>query len=953
MRCRMINVWYVVLLSLAGAALLPAPRRSLSAAEESFVGRWVLDARHIEGRRVLDTSGRRPGSVLGPVRHGKAPAALVFDGKENRVVLAEDIGGLALPRRAITLEAWALVEETRDWTGLVGALQDNKGHEKGWLLGCRDDRFVFGLSTTGADDGDGKLTYIVSRTRLEPGYWYHVVGTYDGEVQALHVDGRLEASSRTQRGDILYPDEAPLVIGAYHDRDELHPFHGRIAEVAIDDRAHRASEIERRFRSRKSSFPEIDPVPPRPGWPTYRHDSRRTGYTPEELQLPLHLQWTHRARHAPRPAWPPPARRDIWHRKPRLKARVVFDRTFHVVCDAGRVTFGSSADGEVHCLDGRSGRELWSFSTEGPVRLAPTIADGKVLAGSDDGFLYALDAASGRLLWKHRPGPGPERLPGNGRLISLWPLRSSAVVSAGVVHICAGLFPEQGTYRSSLDLASGELLERQEIGVSPQGYLVRRGGRLYAPSGRAPEAFVTQMRRTGKASEEALGTLASGYPHELIGAGGLRFAGGDGQVAAFRASDAHLVWRGEVEGKAYSLAVADGRLLVSTDAGVIHCFAREEVEAPSTIDHRRPGDDAQVETDERSEKFFASAAERILQASGVTRGYCLVLGSGEGRLAREIARRSELQVVGVESDPAKVARSRRLLADAGLLERVAVHERSPGKTFYPDYIANLIVSETLLVSGRFPCPVNEVHRLLRPGGGIACLGHPEAVPAEAGGGEGRLARRDVERWLGERRGDARIETAGGLWTLLTRRPLDGVGEWTHLYADPGNTASSGDERVGGRLRLQWFGPPGPRQLVDRHHRTVAPLVKDGRLFVPGDERLIAVDAYNGALLWNVEVPGFRRLGAGRDCGNLALADDVLYAATGASCRALDVRTGRLAGSFELPAPPGVPAERSYDWGYLARLGDVLLGSGVRRGASRSRLSRETIGEVYYDARPLV
>ena len=47
------------------------------------------------------------------------------------------------------------------------------------------------------------------------------------------------------------------------------------------------------------------------------------------------------------------------------------------------------------------------------------------------------------------------------------------------------------------------------------------------------------------------------------------------------------------------------------------------------------------------------------------------------------------------------------------------------------------------------------------------------------------------------------------------------------------------------LRIQWYGQPGPRLMADRHHRNVPPLYKDGRLFVPGENLVIAVDAYNG------------------------------------------------------------------------------------------------------------
>ena len=98
-------------------------------------------------------------------------------------------------------------------------------------------------------------------------------------------------------------------------------------------------------------------------------------------------------------------------------------------------------------------------------------------------------------------------------------------------------------------------------------------------------------------------------------------------------------------------------------------------------------------------------------------------------------------------------------------------------------------------------------------------------------------------------------------------------------------------------------------MVDRHHRTMPPLYKNGRLFIPASDRVIAADAYNGTPLWNVEVPGSRRIGIGRDCGYMALADEALYVATGGVCLALDPQTGRQLKKHQvLKMPDGRPRD---------------------------------------------
>jgi len=50
---------------------------------------------------------------------------------------------------------------------------------------------------------------------------------------SLYVDGELDTTTLEQSGPILYPDRAPLVIGAYRDADENNLHHGRINEVVI------------------------------------------------------------------------------------------------------------------------------------------------------------------------------------------------------------------------------------------------------------------------------------------------------------------------------------------------------------------------------------------------------------------------------------------------------------------------------------------------------------------------------------------------------------------------------------------------------------------------------------------------------------------------------------------------------------------------------------------------
>jgi len=221
----------------------------------------------------------------------------------------------------------------------------------------------------------------------------------------------------------------------------------------------------------------------------------RTGYTPGDLAPPYHLVWTHKARHKPRPAWKEPA----WETQ-----RIDMDYAYAISAGEGLVYFVSSSDHSIHALDLDTGVLRWRFFTEGPMRLAPAVYDGKVYASSDDGAVYCLDGPTGRLIWKHRPDIPDERLIGNEQMISRWPARSGVLVVDGRAYTTFGMWSPEGIVVTCLDAATGTVLWQNDSsgtkyatqphyeamgGVSPQGYLALCGDVLVVPCGRATPAF--------------------------------------------------------------------------------------------------------------------------------------------------------------------------------------------------------------------------------------------------------------------------------------------------------------------------------------------------------------------------------------------------------------------------------------------------------------------------------
>lgn len=221
------------------------------------------------------------------------------------------------------------------------------------------------------------------------------------------------------------------------------------------------------------------------GWPMYRADAGRSGYTSQRLSASLHLQWTRQERHPPAPAWP-------------NCSRMPYDRAFRCVTGDERLYYGRSSDGAVVALNAATGDELWTFQTDGPIRFAPALWKDQAFVASDDGCLYCLDAAQGRLRWKHRGGPRLEMLLGNDRMISRWPARGGPVVADGVIYFAAGIWPSEGIFVYALDAATGKQLwcndssgglvmdqphpgARAASGLAAQGHLASRAIRCWCP----------------------------------------------------------------------------------------------------------------------------------------------------------------------------------------------------------------------------------------------------------------------------------------------------------------------------------------------------------------------------------------------------------------------------------------------------------------------------------------
>lgn len=69
-----------------------------------------------------------------------------------------------------------------------------------------------------------------------------------------------------------------------------------------------------------------------------------------------------------------------------------------------RIIFGGQ-DKQIHCLERKTGKELWNFATRGQVNSSPVVVGGnRIFVGSNDGYVYEIGLNDGKQRWKEKLG---------------------------------------------------------------------------------------------------------------------------------------------------------------------------------------------------------------------------------------------------------------------------------------------------------------------------------------------------------------------------------------------------------------------------------------------------------------------------------------------------------------------------------------------------------------------
>ncbi len=626
-----------------------------------------------------------------------------------------------------------------------------------------------------------------------------------------------------------------------------------------------------------------------------------------------------------------------------------------------------SDDGYLYCLDATSGKLLWKMlgGPDGrkvigngrlvsmwPARGGPVIHDGTLYFAAGiwpfmGTFIYAIDPDTREVLWCNSANGSTWMTQQHGALAF------AGVAPQGYLAADADTLLVSGgrTAPAAFEARTGKYkychLASREVGKNTGGYNVAategfyfnsnemhnisdgslatvvradvygRGefygldkGKLFAGGMKLRD--VEFVDRRGKKRKKPASPVLWSHkmpktPRRLfMRAGETLYASIDGGVVAIDLTDpSQFAWQASIQGEAWTMLAAEGRLFVVTVDGRIYCFAGQAVAKPERHARRVPPTPA---------KAPAGTASKLIELSGAKAGHALVLGAN-AELVASLAAASELDIIVLDADAKRVAALRNRLGDS-YGRRVAAIPTSLPEAKLPPYLARLIVA-----SGTDPTEamLRETYRVLRPYGGTACF----SVSVTS-------ADRVRQMVAALKLPGAEIAVANGWLTLKRQGPLLGSGSWTHQYADAGNSVVGTDRLARAPLGLLWFGGPANDKILPRHGHGPSPQVIGGRLFIEGRDLLRAVDVYTGRLLWDREIKDVGKFydftnhqpGANEIGSNYVSMADGVYVVTPHACMKLDPATGKTVREFKLPAT--TPADAKARWGFITVYDDYLI-----------------------------
>ena len=197
----------------------------------TVAGIWHFDEG--SGNTAVDSSGNGNTGTLNTNvswTTGRFGSAASFNGSVNSVTVPHS--SLFVPSNGVmTVAAWVKFSDLNTIEDIV-----NKGWNRVWLFRYSDNKVSFRLNNSVSFSVGSNLAL----TSNNLGNWYYIVGTYDGNVIRIYINGTLDNSNTVGALNLVDVGDT-LEIGSQQKYAEF--FNGTIDEVRIYPRALTAAEI--------------------------------------------------------------------------------------------------------------------------------------------------------------------------------------------------------------------------------------------------------------------------------------------------------------------------------------------------------------------------------------------------------------------------------------------------------------------------------------------------------------------------------------------------------------------------------------------------------------------------------------------------------------------------------------------------------------------------------------
>ncbi len=215
---------------------------------DKMIAWWRFD--QSEGSEAIDSSGNNlDGKLVGS-------AHFILDAERGYVLSIGIEGGYVDCGNdssfnitgPITVVAWIKVQTfDKQWQAII-----TKGNFT-WRLHRNSDEDSLKFNCNGLQNLDNFQVGVKGEISIDDGKWYHVVGVYDMEVQALYIDSVLDNFEKAQGN--INSDTSPVWIGANAGVDEglNREWNGYIDDVRVYNRALTSDEIRELYDATKQT----------------------------------------------------------------------------------------------------------------------------------------------------------------------------------------------------------------------------------------------------------------------------------------------------------------------------------------------------------------------------------------------------------------------------------------------------------------------------------------------------------------------------------------------------------------------------------------------------------------------------------------------------------------------------------------------------------------------------